>query len=74
MQIGNPADLSSQARSTFFAMETKKVEEPLHKRVIKRAELIRKRWKDIPKPAAVRKAKTVGRKAVAAVRKVATVA
>ena len=30
--------------------------EPLHERVIKRAELIRSRWKDIPTPSAVRRA------------------
>ncbi len=35
--------------------------EPLHKRVIKRAELIRNRWKDIPTPSAVRRA-AVGRR------------
>ena len=31
-------------------------EEPLHKRVIRRAELIRNRWKDIPTPTSMRKA------------------
>ena len=31
-------------------------EEPLHKRVIRRAELIRNRWKDIPTPTSIRKA------------------
>ncbi|MBW2213797.1 MAG: DUF559 domain-containing protein [Deltaproteobacteria bacterium] len=39
----------------------KQAEEPLHKRVIKRAELIRKRWKDIPTPSAVRKAAAAGK-------------
>ena len=60
-----PAEDSKPAKGV------KAVEEPLHKRVIKRAELIRKRWKDIPTPAAVRKAKTAGRKAAATVRKIA---
>ena len=40
----------------------KQAEEPLHKRVIKRAELIRKRWKDIPTPHAVRKAAAAGKR------------
>ena len=31
-------------------------EEPLHKRVIRRAELIRNRWKDIPTPTSIRQA------------------
>ena len=31
-------------------------EEPLHKRVIRRAELIRNRWRDIPTPTSIRKA------------------
>ncbi len=34
----------------------KQAEESLHKRVLKRAELIRNRWKDIPTPSEVRKA------------------
>ena len=41
--------------------KAKQAEEPLHKRVIKRAELIRKRWKDIPTPSAVRKAAAAGK-------------
>ena len=44
------------------ADDKKKAEEPLYKRVIKRAELIRKRWKDIPTPSAVRKAAAAGRR------------
>jgi very-short-patch-repair endonuclease len=32
------------------AAEAKGREEPLHKRVIKRAEMIRRRWKDVPAP------------------------
>ena len=43
------------------AKGAKQSEEPLHKRVIKRAELIRNRWKDIPTPFAVRKAAAAGR-------------
>ncbi len=53
--VGPPED-STQTEGV------KKAEEPLHKRVIKRAELIRKRWKDIPTPAAVRKAAASGRR------------
>ena len=49
----------------------KQADEPLHKRVIKRAELIRKRWKDIPTPDAVRQAAAAGRKVAATVRKIA---
>ncbi len=42
------------------AAGAKGVEEPLHKRVIKRAEQIRSRWTDIPTPAAARRAATHG--------------
>jgi hypothetical protein len=76
-----PLGPAEEPKPKKLANGAKQVEEPLHKRVTKRAELIRNRWKDIPKPAAVRKAKTVGRKATtvgrkaaAAVRKIATVA
>jgi very-short-patch-repair endonuclease len=51
--------------------DVKQADEPLHKRVIKRAELIRKRWKDIPTPEAVRKAAAAGRKVAETVRKIA---
>ena len=69
-----PLGPAEEPKPKKIAIGAKQVEEPLDKRVIKRAELIRKRWKDIPTPAAVRKAKTVGRKAAATVRKIATVA
>ena len=42
------------------AMRAGEAEESLLKRVIKRAELIRSRWKDIPTPAAARKAAVAG--------------
>ena len=51
-----------EAKEEAPAKDTKKTEEPLYKRVIKRAALIRKRWKDIPTPSAVRKAAAAGRK------------
>jgi very-short-patch-repair endonuclease len=37
------------------AAKGEKREEPLHKRVIKRAEMIRTRWKDVPLPATARR-------------------
>lgn len=56
--IAPVADASDEAA----ANDAKKGDEPLHKRVIKRAALIRKRWKDIPTPSAVRKAAAAGRR------------
>ena len=42
------------------AMRAGQAEESLLKRVIKRAELMRSRWKDIPTPSAARKAAAEG--------------
>jgi very-short-patch-repair endonuclease len=54
-----PIDPDEDAQ-TKSAEENKQSEEPLHKRVIKRAELIRNRWKDIPTPSEVRSAAAGG--------------
>jgi very-short-patch-repair endonuclease len=48
-----PIDPDADAQANKADKESKQSAEPLHKRVIKRAELIRNRWKDIPSPAEV---------------------
>ena len=55
-----PVGPAEEAQAKNTGKGEKDVEEPLHKRVIKRADMIRKRWKDIPTPAATRKAATHG--------------
>jgi very-short-patch-repair endonuclease len=57
----DPVGPAEDAKAKKATTPAKDAEQPLHKRVIKRAELIRNRWKDIPTPSAVRKAKAAGR-------------
>jgi very-short-patch-repair endonuclease len=51
-----PVGPAEETKPKSPGKSAKQAEEPLHKRVIKRAELIRSRWKDIPPPSTVRKA------------------
>jgi len=55
-----PVGPAEDSQPKKAAMKEKQAEEPLHKRVIKRAEQIRSRWKDIPTPFAARKAAAAG--------------
>jgi very-short-patch-repair endonuclease len=51
-----PIGPAGEAKPKKSDKGTKQAEESLHQRVLKRAELIRNRWKDIPTPSEVRKA------------------
>ena len=55
-----PVGPAEDPKANRAAAGAKGVEEPLHKRVIKRAEQIRSRWTDIPTPAAARRAAAHG--------------
>ena len=56
-----PIGPAEDAKQKAAVKGAKQGEESLHKRVIKRAELIRNRWKDIPTPSSVRKAAAEGK-------------
>jgi hypothetical protein len=55
-----PVGPAEDPKANKAAGGAKGIEEPLHKRVIKRAEQIRSRWTDIPTPAAARRAAAHG--------------
>jgi len=60
-----PAGPGEDSKPKKQAIRAGEAEESLLKRVIKRAELIRSRWKDIPTPSAARKAAAGGQQSKA---------